>query len=1207
MDRSDQLISLLERCTVRLTTPSTSGTGFFVAPGLILTCAHVVENSQSNQTTVTVEWGGRTYYAKILRSLPSYPDLALLKSEDAPATYPCVFLHEAVKKRDEVYSYGYTKDYPQGEPATFKVEGETGDPVKLLTFKLGQAKEGFSGAPIYNFRTGCVCGVMSITKGQNTLLGGRGIPTSVVLERFGELETLQKEFHNKDHHWYDLLPESEVKPFGWQELCTICNKITKEKYMTTLKEEEKYDKKLYLQREHVYQTLMHFLEDSTKRGFVLVGGSGVGKSSFLLAVHEELQSLNDVCVLIYDAVSLMGRPLDEILYDHFRQWSPSWVEWRVRRLWEKINEIDGIDKRHVLLCIDALNERDREQAKLLLEQLNELLRDSWSWLKIVIVSRPEAWQFIKQGVKFVGLSYYRRDSGTPGESFNYSERLEPFSRQELPLVYEKYRQKYRVRTSYEELSSRLRDIISDPFQLRLVTATKQDKVIPENIKITTLVGEYVEALAEQGKLQRGDAWWLEERLVPLMVSEGLYENDITDARLKAADLALYEALLDRSGSRLPQLRRFINLADVGILKQDFDEKEQKLREPHFTISFKSERFYEYFIGRRLFHMSRDRTSRYIYFLNIIERTIDKPYLWGAVRNALVEEAQQPDIEIVLRLCRTSGPQPIKEIMVSVLATLGADAPQQVERILKALVPATRRVTTIKKVRQWRGKALDADRPTQNAGRIATEVASDLNMPWLLQIAALREDSTIRTEAVRFSYHLWKRDHQAGFIILEHLTQATISGFIPERVALESAIGLSLCILFDSNQDQQVLRSLQGFWHDIIARMLTGEHGKLWERILRHLFFPPEWIFSKVIDLVIGYMDGLPAYGQAFNYVQLKAFFGTDTDAEVKALYTRLVSYISVDGNYSREQMERDYFAAMKQENYLIVFIVQLGLIAHTCQDPLRFLPFLQKFYEEAKKDVKAYPYMNDVIHVLDNVLHRGPMDDALFDFFVFAVQDCQVFYIRYPDAIRNDNYKTKPEVHDLGPYIFHVYRKTEAVKTEWLEMRIQSALRREDLRFFDLLLMSELSLIGIERECPKAALLTVAMFFEYLKDDAATRSETQSFLDYLRGKTQEFLAHLRSYYPNEVDEFLEEQGADNDFRVQVQEHEPGENIAGLIGQKSLYFLRDEIIMQSPTLRSHMLYLLTKAADCRNIRIWLDYFLREAINLLYGGEILHLPE
>lgn len=1183
MDSSDQLISLLERCTVRLSTPSTSGTGFFVAPGLILTCAHVIEDSQGNQTSVTVGWGDQTYYAKILRVLPSYPDLALLKLENTPSAHPCVLLHEAVQDDDKLRSYGYSEKYSHGDPASFVFEGMTGGPEKLLKFKEGEAVFGFSGAPLLNRRTGCVCGVLSITRGQNTLMGGRGIPTSVVLEQLTELVSLQKEFHSKDRQWYDLLPESEVKQFSWRELGSICSKITENRMLSTV--QDKYSGELYLQRDHAHQAFMDFLKDPTKRGFVLIGGSGVGKTNFLLAAREELQAREDVCMLMYDAGSPMEHTLMETINEDFNEQ----VGWTTQQLWEKIKNIDGIDKRLVLFCVDALNEH--EQPRPLLKQLNELIQKSWPWLKVLIVSRPEAWQSIKRGMRLAETLYYRAEIEVPGaisESFNYSERLEPFSRRELPLVYARYQRKYQVQTSYEDLSSRLRDIISDPFNLWLVTKTYKNKAIPEHLKATTLIEKYMNALIVEGeRLQGGDSDWLENQLVPLMVNEGHYEKSITGEELDAADHALYRALRNRADSSgLPQLQSFINLVDADILK----------REPRgigFTIAFKSERFYDFFVGRRVFQMGEDPADQYTYFLDMIRRTTELPYLWGAVRNALVQEAEQPEIEIVLKLCRTPD-EHVREMMISVLTTLGADALQQVERILKELVPAARRPSTIKKVRQWQGKdTIDSGRPTRNAGRIATEVASNLNLPWLLQTAAQQADSTIRTEAIRFSYRLWKRDHQAGFAILEHLTREITSSLIPEKAALESMIGLSMSILFDSAQDEQALRKLQGFWNDIIARMLAGEQGKLWERLLRRLFFPPERIFSTVINLVIGYIERLPDYGEAFNYPDLAAFFDLALDADERTLYKRLVSYIDVGGDYSRVQMEHDYLTVMRQtNNYFIVFMVQLGLIAHACQDPLDFLPFLQKFYEDAKKDVVAYPYMNDVIHVLDNVLHRGPMDDALFNFFVFAVEECQEFYIRHPEAIRNRNYRATPEVHDLGPYIFHLYRKTGTVKSAWLEMRIQAALAGRDTRFFELLLRSELSLIGIERQSPKAALLTVALFFQ--QGDADIRS-----------RTQEFLAHLRAYYPNEVDEFLEEQGADNNFREQVQRHEPEETIAALIGQKSLYFLRDDIIMQSPKLRSRLLSQLAKAADSRNIRIWLDDFLRELINVMYGGEILPL--
>jgi hypothetical protein len=52
----------LKRCTVRLLVPGKSlGTGFFVAPGLILTCAHVVQTAQENNSSIEVyTWDGQS-------------------------------------------------------------------------------------------------------------------------------------------------------------------------------------------------------------------------------------------------------------------------------------------------------------------------------------------------------------------------------------------------------------------------------------------------------------------------------------------------------------------------------------------------------------------------------------------------------------------------------------------------------------------------------------------------------------------------------------------------------------------------------------------------------------------------------------------------------------------------------------------------------------------------------------------------------------------------------------------------------------------------------------------------------------------------------------------------------------------------------------------------------------------------------------------
>jgi len=105
MDQSEQLIPLFESCTARISVESVRGTGFFVAPQFLLTCAHVVENVQNATSSVMVQWKGKSYTANIVHLSPtSYPDLALLNVENIPSNHPCVFLHKAVSIDDPLYS-----------------------------------------------------------------------------------------------------------------------------------------------------------------------------------------------------------------------------------------------------------------------------------------------------------------------------------------------------------------------------------------------------------------------------------------------------------------------------------------------------------------------------------------------------------------------------------------------------------------------------------------------------------------------------------------------------------------------------------------------------------------------------------------------------------------------------------------------------------------------------------------------------------------------------------------------------------------------------------------------------------------------------------------------------------------------------------------------------------------------------------------------
>lgn len=217
MGPSQDLADLLRRCTVRLRVPQDGslGTGFFVTPGRILTCAHVVETAQAQSVPVEISYGGRTYAGRMIVFLAKpYPDLALLQCDELP-DHPCVYLHDGIALRDDLYSYGYTDEYPNGDSATFEYEGPTDTGSgSLLKLKEGQARPGLSGAPLLNLRTGGVCGVVKSTRGRDSDLGGRAVPVTAIPPEC-DLSALQQSYHQQNSHWLDCLNDEQRRRVPW--------------------------------------------------------------------------------------------------------------------------------------------------------------------------------------------------------------------------------------------------------------------------------------------------------------------------------------------------------------------------------------------------------------------------------------------------------------------------------------------------------------------------------------------------------------------------------------------------------------------------------------------------------------------------------------------------------------------------------------------------------------------------------------------------------------------------------------------------------------------------------------------------------------------------------------------------------------------------------------------------------------------------------
>jgi Trypsin-like peptidase domain len=169
----DRLAEALRNATVALSGPSgLEGTGFLIAPRLVLTCAHVITGGSGRLpdfvTASAPAWpSGLKLAVRADGFRPAAaggPDLALLEAADDLPGIPALIAGQ-VDPGDELWAFGYPKGkYRGGEPVVYRYEGpsQTADGTVLLRATQGTTWPGHSGSPVLSWRTGAICGVVRL-------------------------------------------------------------------------------------------------------------------------------------------------------------------------------------------------------------------------------------------------------------------------------------------------------------------------------------------------------------------------------------------------------------------------------------------------------------------------------------------------------------------------------------------------------------------------------------------------------------------------------------------------------------------------------------------------------------------------------------------------------------------------------------------------------------------------------------------------------------------------------------------------------------------------------------------------------------------------------------------------------------------------------------------------------------------------------------
>ncbi|MFF9819642.1 trypsin-like peptidase domain-containing protein [Streptomyces sp. NPDC014006] len=205
---------LLECATVALDLPEGrgGGTGFVLAPGTVVTCAHVVAGADTvrGRISVTGQEFPLTASAEDSHRSAGGLDIAFLRFDPgsvSPSPGP-VLTSPCTRLGDRMWAYGHPRGtYRAGQGATLEHQGESRlaftDSVPLARGYGTPVGEGFSGSPVVNLRTGAVCGMLTTS---NQAGSAHMIPIAEILARHPAAEP--------PTDWLETLTDEQIGAAG---------------------------------------------------------------------------------------------------------------------------------------------------------------------------------------------------------------------------------------------------------------------------------------------------------------------------------------------------------------------------------------------------------------------------------------------------------------------------------------------------------------------------------------------------------------------------------------------------------------------------------------------------------------------------------------------------------------------------------------------------------------------------------------------------------------------------------------------------------------------------------------------------------------------------------------------------------------------------------------------------------------------------------
>jgi tetratricopeptide (TPR) repeat protein len=192
---------------------SFKGSGFFVDPMTILTCAHVVAGTDE---ALQVIWGGQKVGAVAQAVLPpepgesdyyGFPDLArlVLRSPFEGGPSGVWLAEQSPAEGSSVVAYGFSRYTPEVHVSVDTLRlVVVGAGASFLRVSGDQVVPGMSGSLVLDEETGQVCGIVKASRDTDKVQGGWIVPITAVAQAFPDIALRSAQMHRPGTQWFDL-------------------------------------------------------------------------------------------------------------------------------------------------------------------------------------------------------------------------------------------------------------------------------------------------------------------------------------------------------------------------------------------------------------------------------------------------------------------------------------------------------------------------------------------------------------------------------------------------------------------------------------------------------------------------------------------------------------------------------------------------------------------------------------------------------------------------------------------------------------------------------------------------------------------------------------------------------------------------------------------------------------------------------------------